>query len=383
MDLVRIPRGQTPAVRNDSGAKRTFIIKGSAMAKSPIYDALVNSGARTGEYSGVETALSFGDVRREFRELTSGCAVYDLGWRAKVMVAGNDRVRWLNGMVTNNIKNLKVNRGNYNFVLNPQGRILGDLYAYNRGEYLLIDTERSQLETLLTLLRRYIIMDKVELVDKSSDFGAIGVQGPKAVEVLKAVAIEDPGLEPMQLADVTWTGTTITLTRMASDEFVTYEIWGDAETLSHVWKALVEAGAVPVGSEALEKFRVMIAFPKYGIDIRDRDLPQETGQNHALNFTKGCYIGQEIVERIRSRGNVHRAFTKFRLEGELPPIGSKLQADGKDVGEITSANRIPTESGEEAVALGYIRREAIEGAAKITYPGGEAKPAESPVTMAS
>lgn len=353
------------------------------MAKSPLYDTLVTSGARMGEYSGVETALSFGDVRREFRELTSGCAVYDLGWRAKVMVSGNDRARWMNGMVSNSIKNLQVNRGNYNFVLNPQGRILGDLYAYNRGEYLLIDTERSQLETLLTLLRRYIIMDKVELVDKSSDLSALGVQGPKAAEILKAVSINDPGLEPMQLADLTWNGATITLTRMASDEFVTYEVWANAETLSQLWKALVEAGAVPVGSEALEKFRVMIAFPKYGIDIRDRDLPQETGQNHALNFTKGCYIGQEIVERIRSRGNVHRAFTKFRLEGELPPSGSRLQAEGKDVGEITSVNRVPTETGEETLALGYIRREAVESGAKIIYAGGEARPAESPVTMAS
>ena len=353
------------------------------MAKSPLYDMLVNYGARMGEYSGVETALSFGDVRREFRELRSGCAVYDLGWRAKVLVSGNDRVRWMNGMVSNNIKNLQVNRGNYNFVLNPQGRILGDLYAYNRGEYLLIDTERSQLESLLALLRRYIIMDKVELVDKSPELSAIGVQGPKAAEVLKAVGIDDPGLEPMQLADSTWNGTPITLTRMASDEFVTYEVWANADGLSQLWNVLVEAGAVPVGSEALEKFRVMIAFPRYGIDIRDRDLPQETGQNHALNFTKGCYIGQEIVERIRSRGNVHRAFTKFRLEGDLPSVACKLQAEGKEVGEITSVNRVPTESGEETLALGYIRREAVENGAKIFYPGGEAKPAESPVSMAS
>ena len=371
------------SIGTDRCGKQADIIKRCPMAKSPLYEALVNSGARMGEYSGVETALSFGDVRREFCELTCGCAMYDLGWRAKVIVSGNDRVRWLNGMVTNNIKNLQVNRGNYNFVLNPQGRILGDLYAYNRGEHLLLDTERSQVGNLLTLLRRYIIMDKVELVDKSSELSAIAVQGPKAVEVLKALAIDDPGLEPMRLADVTWAGETITLTRMASDEFITYEIWGSAETLSHLWKALVEAGAVPVGSEAVEKFRVMIAFPKYGIDIRDRDLPQETGQNHALNFTKGCYIGQEIVERIRSRGNVHRAFTKFRLQGELPALGSKLQADGKDVGEITSVNRIPTESGEETFALGYIRREAIESGARITYFGGEARPAESPVTMTS
>src|SRR5690348_16237969 len=191
------------------------------MAKSPLYDTLVNSGARMGEYSEVETALSFGGVDREFRELRSGCAVYDLGWRAKVMVSGTDRVRWMNGMVTNNIKNLQVNRGNYNFVLNPQGRILGDLYAYNRGEHLLIDTERSQLDSLLTQLRRYIIMDKVELIDKSSELSAIGVQGPKATELLRKAGIDDPGLEPMQLADVTWNGAAVTLTRMASDEFIT------------------------------------------------------------------------------------------------------------------------------------------------------------------
>lgn len=352
------------------------------MAKSPLYDALANSGARMDHYSGVDTARSFGDGRREFRELTSGCAVYDLGWRAKVMVSGNDRARWMNGMVSNNIKNLQLNRGNYNFVLNPQGRILADLYAYNRGEYLLIDTEHSQLENLLTLLRRYIIMDKVELVDKSPELSAIGVQGSRVAEVLKAVGIDDPGLERMQLADVNWNGATTTLTRMASDKFM-YEIWGNAETLSELWKALLHSGATPVGSEALEKFRIANSFPKYGIDIRDRDLPQETGQNHALNFTKGCYIGQEIVERIRSRGNVHRAFTKLRIEGELPVPGTKLQADGKDVGEITSVNRIPTEAGEETIALGYLRREALESGAKITYSGGEAKLAESPVSIAS
>jgi aminomethyltransferase len=276
-----------------------------------------------------------------------------------------------------------VNRGNYNFVLNPQGRILADLYAYNRGDYLLIDTERSQLENLLTLLRRYIIMDKVELVDKNSELSAIAVQGPRAADVLKAVGIDDPGLETMQLADVFWNGTAVTLTRTAREEFATYEIWGNSETLSRLWNALRHWGATPVGSEALEKFRVAVAFPKYGIDIRDRDLPQETGQSHALNFTKGCYIGQEIVERIRSRGNVHRAFTKFRMEGELPVPGMKLQADGKDVGEITSVNRIPTDSGEEIIALGYARREALESGAKITYSGGEAEIAESPVSIGS
>ena len=353
------------------------------MRSTPLYETLVASGARMGEYGGVETSLVFSDVAGEFRELLFGYAIYDLGWRAKVMIAGEDRVRWLNGMVTNNVKDLPVGRGNYNFVLNPQGRILGDLYAYNMGEYFLIDTERAQLENLLKLFEHFIIMDDVEVADKSDDVAALGIQGPRAKEILKSVGIPDPGLDSMQVAGFTWNGAGISLTRMASDEFLTYEVWAVPAVLAELWKMLVQAGAKPVGSEALEKFRVLIGFPKYGTDIGERDLPQETEQTHALNFTKGCYIGQEIVERIRSRGNVHRKFHGFVLEGELPARGAKLQADGKDVGEITSVSRLPTQNGERPVALGYIRREALERHAKITYSGGEAKPAEVPFSLAS
>jgi aminomethyltransferase len=286
-------------------------------------------------------------------------------------------------MVTNNTKDLPQNHGNYSFVLNPQGRILGDLYAYNRGDYILIDTERSQIETLLKLFDHYIIMDDVEVSDQSNAITAIGIQGPDSVKVLKKAGIDVPDLEAMEVADLTWSGIGISVTRMASEEFLTFEIWVSAANSPQVWTALASAGAVPVGSEAVEKFRIMIGFPKYGTDIRERDLPQETEQTHALNFTKGCYVGQEIVERIRSRGNVHRTFHGFLLNGEAPERGTKLQADGKDVGEITSVDRIPSGNGDRAVALGYIRREALERGAKITYSGGEAKPADVPFSLAS
>lgn len=353
------------------------------MHKTALYDRLAAAGARMGEYSAVDTASAFTNVVSEFRELNSGCALYDLGWRAKVAITGEDRVRWLNGMVTNNVKDLPPNRGNYSFVLNPQGRILGDLYTYNRSNSLLIDTERSQLEGLLKLFEHYIIMDDVEVSDKSDSLTAIGIQGPKATEILRLAGIEDPGLQPMQVADLIWSGIAIALTRMANEEFCIYEIWASPANIAQIWSSLIQAGAVPVGTDALEKFRVMIGLPRYGTDIRDRDLPQETDQEHALNFTKGCYVGQEIVERIRSRGNVHRKFHGFVLEGELPGRGAKLEADGKEVGELTSINRIPTSNGDRSVALGYIRREALERGAKITYPGGEAKPSEVPFSLAS
>ena len=149
-----------------------------------------------------------------------------------------------------------------------------------------------------------------------------------------------------------------TVARMASDEFLTYEIWLSPSDAPALWEALRKAGAAGVGAEALEKFRVMAGVPRYGVDIRDRDLPQETEQTGALHFSKGCYIGQEIVERIRSRGNVRRKFTGFLIDGPLPAAGTKIQSAGKDVGEITSSASLPGAAGERAVALGYLRREA-------------------------
>jgi folate-binding protein YgfZ len=125
----------------------------------------------------------------------------------------------------------------------------------------------------------------------------------------------------------------------------------------------------------LEMFRVFAGVPKYGADIRDRDLPQETEQKHALNFTKGCYIGQEIVERIRSRGNVHRMFTGFILDG-MAERGMKIIANEKEIGELTSIARIPLDSGEKVLALGYIRREAGP-------IGAQVKVGESTATVAS
>jgi len=107
----------------------------------------------------------------------------------------------------------------------------------------------------------------------------------------------------------------------------------------------------------LEMFRIAAGIPRYGIDIRERDLPQETGQMQALDFSKGCYIGQEIVERVRSRGNVHRTLVGFTVDGPVPAPGTKVQAAGKDAGEITSALATPTDHGDRVLALGYIRRE--------------------------
>ena len=313
-----------------------------------------------GEYAGASTPVDFGDVRAEYEALRKGAAVFDLGWRSKLSLIGSDRVRWLNGMVTNNIRDLAAGHGAYAFLLNPQGKILGDLYAYNLGDSLLVDTDRSQREKIRATFDHYIIMDDVEVADLDEKLAAFGLAGPRAQEVLQKAGFTLPTLQLLQLADVTWQGHTIKVVRMGHDPFPAFELWFAPELAAALWEALIQAQARPVGSAALELFRVARGIPRYGQDIRERDLPQETEQQRALNFNKGCYVGQEIVERIRSRGSVHRTFTGFRVEGTVPASGTRIEAEGKEVGEITSSAALPWPNGDTVIALGYIRREMLK-----------------------
>ena len=322
-----------------------------------MHDKLTFVSAHLGEYSGTATATDFGDVPGEFQALLGAAGVYDLGWRTKIVLTGEDRVRWLNGMVTNNIRDLAVGRGVYAFLLNPQGHIQADLYAYNRGDSLLLDTDHAQAEKLLGILDHYIIMDDVEVTNASEQLTAIGLAGRSAGEILGKCGLDVPGLEPLQFQDVAWGEVGLTMVRGDNAFVKTYELWLVPDHVARLWQALVEAGTRPVGTSALELLRIASGIPRYGQDIRERDLPQETEQQRALHFSKGCYVGQEIVERIRSRGNVHRMFAAFVVEGALPVLGTKIQHEGKDIGEITSAAALPFADGERAVALGYIRRE--------------------------
>jgi folate-binding protein YgfZ len=316
-------------------------------------------------------------VRSEFQALVADAGVYDLGWRAKISVSGGDRTRWLNGMITNNVRDLAEGHGLYAFLLNPQGRILADLYAYNRGSSLLVDTDQSQVRKVLESFDHYIIMDDVE-VALNEKLTAIGIAGPKAREVLRAAGVETPELEQLQYHDSTWGNIQLTIVRGDNPTVESYELWLAPADVKSVWDTLVKTGTKPVGTAALELLRIASGIPRYGQDIREKDLPQETGQQRALHFTKGCYIGQEIVERIRSRANVHRSFTGFEIRGPLPALGSKIQADGKDVGEITSAASLPVAGGENAVALGYLRREAALPGKQLQTGGATATVADLP-----
>ena len=343
------------------------------------------STAISGTTSSEHAAQDYGDVRAEFQALLSGCGVYDLSWRSKITLTGNDRVRWLNGMATNNIRDLARGHGVYNFLLNPQGRIQADLYAFNRGEDLLVDVERVQREKILQLFDHYIIADDVEVTDISDKLTAIGMTGPESRAVIERAGISLPGSGVLDLghlgfADANWRGVGFTILRSGEEAKESWQLWVAPEHASGLWDGLVQAGARPAGTTALNLFRIARGIPQYGVDISEKDLPQETSQARALNFTKGCYLGQEIVERIRSRGAVHREFMAFDVDGPLPEPGTKIMVAGndeKEVGAITSSADLPLATGNRATALGYLRREAVEkdlraGAARL-------KPATIPI----
>jgi len=346
--------------------------------RTPLYDQLVAAGGQMTDYLGTEEPSSFGDARHEYVELLTGCGVYDLGWRGKLVATGSDRTRWLNGMVTNNIRDLALNRGNYSFLLNAQGRILGDLYAYNRGDYILMDTAAWQVPKLKETFDKFIIMDDVEITDIGEKLTSLAVQGPRAKEILREAGVKFADVEPMEVQDVTWNDAGLSITRMISDVAQTYEIWLAPAAAVALWQALLGRGGKPVGMQALEMFRVAAGVPKFGQDITERYLPQETAQDSALNFSKGCYVGQEIVERIRSRALLHRRLTGLIVAGPPPAIGTKVQLNGKEVGEITSATSVPAADRELTLALGYLRTEAQAPGTEITVGGSMARAGDLP-----
>jgi aminomethyltransferase len=320
----------------------------------------------------------------------------DVAW---LRVTGSDRVRWLNGMVTNSIQQLTPGQGCYNFVLNAQGRIQGDLTAFllpasEQPDSILLETSRDQLEKLLAHLNHFIIMDDVELteVDSEARTGLL-LAGPHAASLLSQLDLPAAPHSPIRLESILWQTAPLDLIHAHSPLVPRFELWSNPATIASLTEAITRLGATPVSAEALEDLRILSGTPRYGADIRDtekaRDLPQETAQSHALHFTKGCYLGQEIVERIHSRGQVHRTFTGFLLTGALPTAGAALlaqsgpAADPKPVGELTSVASIPLPNAPPLqLALGYIRREALDRNLTLTYPGGTATPVQLPHSIA-
>lgn len=318
--------------------------------------------------------------------MLTGSGVFDLGWRGFLRCVGEDRVRWLNGMVTNSVVGLSAGQGCYAFVLNAQGRIQGDLSIYRTDDALWLQTDQSQIGPLTSFLERYIIMDDVTL-ERAEEWTALGIAGPHAGKVLSAAGFAVAELMPMHLKEQSWNGHRTIVLASHGPVVPRYEIWCLPDDVLEVWNALIHAGAARCGAEAVEQLRIVEGTLAYAVDITDRDLPQETGQTRALHFSKGCYLGQEIVERIRSRGNVHRTVSGFVVQENFavprPHVRVALMAEDKSVGEISSIARIALPgSVERVLALGSIRREALERKTPLATDGCVVTPTSLPFDFA-
>jgi folate-binding protein YgfZ len=325
------------------------------------------------EFHGVQTPRELDAPAAETAALTSGAAMHDLGWVRRLSVRGEDRFRWLSGMVSNTVHDLAANGGAWNLVLNAQGRIQGDLTTWREGDALELEIATDQYPRLLAHLEHFIIMDDVELVPQGEEQAetALGLTGPRASDVLARMGL--PVLsETMTATRVEWNGLDLRIQRNYGVLAEHYEIWTPIAGVMRLWRMLATGGADPVGSRMLEAFRIAEGIPAYGVDIAERDLPQETSQTRALHFSKGCYLGQEIVERIRSRGNVHRHLRALELEGPMPKAGEELKLGDAQAGQITSVAELPLAGKSKIFALGMLRSDAEARNELLTYGTGAA-----------
>ena len=286
-----------------------------------------------------------------YAALRNGAAWLDLSARGKIKLTGEDRARLLHAMTTNHIEQLTPGAGCYAFFLNDKGRILSDANILSRPDHFLLDVEPETRHTLYQHLDHYIIADDVTLEDITEQTATLAIQGPKSSELLESLGAPLPAAD---YASLDWdTRVVARLSATGGPGFFVFAPLAEKEELIAKIEA---AGAVASDSEAFRVVRLEHGKPRYGEDISDRFLAQEANQPQALHFSKGCYLGQEIVERVRSRGQIHRMLMPLLLETEEPPAaGAKLQTGDTSAAEITSAAYSP--AFKKVVALGYVKTE--------------------------
>ena len=299
----------------------------------------------------------FGDVRAEFYALLSGCGLYDLGWRAKIVLAGSDRVRWLNGMISNNVRDLATGHGVYAFLLNAQGHIQADLYVFQRGNSLLVDTERSQRDKVLQFFDHYIIADDVEVKDISDQLTALGLTGPGSRKVLERAGIVAPELGYLQFADVNWNNATAHRAAFGRRSRGLVASLDCAAAPHSLWDALVKAGARPAGNAALNLFRISRGDSAAWPGHPGTRPPAGNRADARPEFHQGLlpWAGNRGADSF-SRGGAS-AVPAFAVEGPLPEPGTKIHAEGKEVGGGHQQRNSASACGDRPVALGYLRQE--------------------------
>jgi folate-binding protein YgfZ len=335
------------------------------------------NGAEMGVWFGCALPASFGDWREEYRRLHESVGLVDKNYRAYLEFTGPDRVRYLNAILTNDIRGLAENHGTVSLFLNPQGHIQAEIETYALGEKLFCISYAMIRERLIAGMDKYIIMDDVTLTDESQRYGTLALEGPKAAAVAAEVAgVDLASLEDLQRVETSVSSIPCWVAKRSPGGVAGCEFLLEREKLADLWRALSDAvrryGGGPMGYAALNAQRLAQGVPWFGYDFGEKQIPHEAGlQETHISYTKGCYTGQEIVERVRSRGQVNRQRVGLMFDGAAPPeAGEPLTAEGKEAGYIT---RSAVESFlPHAIGMGYVRREYAALGSELSWSGGSA-----------
>src|SRR5467141_1439389 len=332
---------------------------------TPLAATHLAAGAKMGVWFGCALPDYFGDAAAEYRSARDTVALIDKNYRAYLSFTGPDRVRYLNAILTNNIKDLRAGHGIVSLLLNPQGHILAEIETYAFADRLLCVSYAMIRERLIEALDKYIIMDDVTLTDETPRFGTLALEGPAAERVVSELTNVDlHSLADLARQDARVGTIPCTIIRRSPGKFAGAEFLVQRAHLEALWETLQEktkaAAGGPTGYTALSALRLEQGVPWFSYDFGEKQIPHEAAlENSHISYTKGCYTGQEIVERVRSRGQVNRRRVGLRFTGEtVPGPGEILAFEGKEAGFVTRAAFAPALSC--AIGMGYVRKENNE-----------------------
>src|SRR5579862_8342103 len=346
--------------------------------ETPLLGLHRSAGATIGEYFGTLLPARFGDFTAEYHALRETVALVDTNYRAFFSFTGPDRQRYVNAILTSNVPDLKPGQGTVGLLLNPQGHILAEVETFARDGSILASSHAMIRERTFTTFEKFIIMDDVTVEDVTPSTGTLDLAGPRAAALLAEIGVKNLADLPILAHEEALAGQVpcrVVRRELAGIPAATL-IAGRGE-LSALWAELADRvrrhGGAPAGMEAVNSIRLESGTAWFGHDYDDKQIPHEAGLEHShINYEKGCYTGQEIVERVRSRGHVNRRLTELRFSSsEAPAPGAKLLFGGNEVGTVTSSAYSPTLG--QPIGLGYLRR---EHSAVGTYLDASGIPAE-------
>jgi folate-binding protein YgfZ len=305
----------------------------------------------------------FGDAAGEYRAVRSAAGLIDFSHRGLLQFTGPDRLSFLQGMLSNDLRGLNTFDGAYATLLTQQGKVIADVRVLCAMNSFYLDFWEYLKENILAHLNRYLIADEVEIADRSEEYAILSVQGPQSQTLLRRLigANAELPLRPKQHAMVNIDGAAVCIVKDSHTGEDGYDLIIPLAAAQTIAQGLTGAGtefsAAWVGEEAQNVLRVEAGIPRYGLDFTEDNLLLEVGIDDAVSFTKGCYLGQEVVERIRSRGHVNKKLSGLFIDGETPVhAGVPIEAAGKHVGTITSSVFSPEL--KRPIALGYLNKES-------------------------